>query len=87
MGFDPIPQRLPCRSLVGIVVVTAEQVDLQVGGLAEAWDLVSPVRHGGTGRVGRGLALVRFMLGRDEADTEGLDGSNGAGRGLPVEVL
>lgn len=27
------------------------------------------------------------MLGRDEADTEGLDGSNGAGWGLPVEVL
>lgn len=78
MRLDPIPQRPPRRSFVGVVVVASEKEDLQVGRLSQARDLVPAMCHCGAGRIGGGLLLVRFMLGGNESDPEGLDGSNGA---------
>jgi hypothetical protein len=49
---------------------------------------MAPVRYRGTPRgIARLLALVCLKLGRNEADAERLDGSNGAGGRFPVEVL
>lgn len=49
---------------------------------------MSSVRNGAARGITGGFALCGIMLGsRDEADTEGLDRTNGTAGGLPMEVL
>jgi hypothetical protein len=85
--FDPFAHRLPRGILVGIVIVAAEKVDFQVRRLAQAGDLVTAMGDWARSRIAGRLALRGFMLPRDKANAERLDGANGAGGRLPVEVF
>lgn len=87
MRLDPFTQGAARHRLVGIIVVAAEEVDLQVRRLAQARDLVPTLRHRSFRRcaiLGGGSLVVAGGLRGEELDVERLDRSRGACRGLPV---
>ena len=78
MVFDPFAELFSCCILIGLRVIASQEVDLEIWGPAESWDLVPSLFLN--------TCILLGLVARYEIHMQGVDGSQRPCWRLPVQI-